>query len=388
MANIDFYLSKLAEIRQRLQWIKDSLNLASPDHNEIGAWIQERCNYFESEISIIDKLIQQANLAYLPRIRTKHIHLENELLSVSNYVGILLREGHLEKKISKLVLRICHECKFPVADFLVTFEREGPAVSMGPYFNPIFYVRDESLASAYSWIGLFHEIGHIIVRHNRNPIIESLVNVVRSHYSNSRLSVGPVDQDSRRRLEEAINGAEKYWTEGRQDIRLEELFCDCFATFACGVAYLYSWLDFGVSFEEYPKFVKIYDEHPPFFARFEACWHILPGDLRGSRSGELLKKLWEDYSRTCFQVTNPHMEYGTVCNLDLLNQLAEKSVELIKKYWAVLSQWNQASSSAPMDIKVDETLASILNKLVVLLLHDCENYPKLENVIIQSILEE
>ncbi|MFX0200266.1 MAG: hypothetical protein ACFFCW_29455 [Candidatus Hodarchaeota archaeon] len=388
MANFDFYSAKAVLLRQRLQWIKDSWREANPAHNEIKLWIQERYDFFEPEISRIERLIQRRNPAYLPRIKTIHSLLEQELLSVSNYIGIMLREGSNETKMSKLIRRMCHESEFQVRDFLVTFTTlEGPAIIIGQPFNPIFYVTDESLACPYSWIAFFHEIGHVVVRHNREDIIESLIRIVRDHFRQAKVAIGPIDDPSRQRQEAALDEAEKYWTEGKNYLRLVELFCDCFAAYACGLAYLYFWLDHGISFEEHPKDIDSRDEHPPFFARFEACWHILPDTIKDSDSGANLKSLRRDYLSTSSQATNPELEYGTVCSRSLICSLADAAVEQIQRLWSSLSQWSNPPTDNPQ-LKIEEPLASTLNTLVFLLLHDSASYPQLEKRITQGILEK
>lgn len=385
MANFNFYRAKTFEVKQRLQWIRESLKHSKSDHREIKVWVQGRCDFFESEISKIDKIIKKANPLYLPRIKTDHILLEEQLLCVSDYVGALLRERAYERKFSKVIKTICDECKLPAKDFLVALG-DGPAITMGRTLNPIFYARDESLGSAYSWLSLYHEVGHIVTRHNRRPIIESLVSAVRNHYSDERASIGPVDQSSRRRQEKAIDEAEKYWTEGKNDVRLEELFCDCFATFACGIAYAHFWLDYGISVIKRPKFVEPCDEHPPFLARLESIWRVIPEKIKASSTGRLVKDLWEDYLKVSYPNTNPDLEYGTVCHEDLIYGLADKCLELIKEYWPSLKQWDQLPLAEPTKIKSSELLTLALNGLVALLVHDPENYSKLERQITQNKL--
>lgn len=385
MANFNFYRAKTVEVKQRVEWIRESLKHSKTVHREIKLWIQGRCDFFESEISKIDKLIQKSNPAYLPRIKTSHILLEKELFCVSNYIGIMLREGPYEKKYSKVIRAICDECGLSTKDFLVALG-DGPAISTGQILSPIFYVRDEFLASAYSWISLYHEIGHIVAHNNRQPIIESLVKVVRNHYTDVRASIGPVDQASRRRQESAIHDAERYWTEGISDIRLEELFCDCFATFACGIAYAYFWLDYGVGFVEHPKYVDPCDSHPPFLGRLESSWRVLPEKIKASNTGKFVRDLWEDYVKISYQNTNPDLEYGTVCHQDLICMLTDKCLELVRRYWPSLKQWDQLPPPDPMKMKSNELLASALNALVALLIQDPENYSKLEKQIIQNKL--
>jgi len=387
MANLDFYRAKAVELRHRLQWIKDALKEVNERHPEIKRWALDLCTQSESKISRMEVILQHGNIAYIPRLKTDHILLERDLFCISDYVGVMLREGHYETRFANVIRRFCRETGFNQSDFLVDFTPIGPAVSTARHgAAPIFYVRDESLASAYTWIGVFHEVGHIGVHSDRRRIIEPLMRIVRDHYGRARTSIGPVDPQTREQLESALNLAERYWTEGSNDTRLEELFCDCFATYACGLAYLYSWLDHGVSFEEKPKFVNLCDDHPPFSARLEACWHIVPESLRTAELATMLKGLWDTYSQISFATSNPDLDYGIACQQDLLHNLAKKSVELIHQHWSALSHWDQEPKATPEKIKGNQPLASILNNLVAVLFRDPTRYRESEERIINLIM--
>ncbi|MBW1799995.1 MAG: hypothetical protein JRJ85_04615 [Deltaproteobacteria bacterium] len=388
MANLDFYRSKVAELKLRLQWIKDSVNGKNNGHNEIERWIHEQVNEFEAKIALMELIVQRGNAAYLPRLRTDNILLERGLLCVSNYVGLFLREGEYEREFSSVIQRLYDESGLPLTDFLIAFTTilNGPGVSVGNPSLPIFYVRDESLVSAYSWLGLFHEMGHTAVRHDRTRIIEPLVQIVREHHNRERAAIGPVDPQTRKKLEDALNESEKYWTEGYNDIRLEELFCDCFAVYCCGLAYLYSWLDFGVGFEDRPKFINLCDEHPPFSARFEACWYVLSEELKTSDHGKRLSEIWDDYNRSYSGESNPDMEYGTACHERLIKKLAEKSHDLIRAHWPSLPLYKEQPDDSLQKDMGNQSLAADLNSLIAVLFFHPQEYPLFEEKLKKEIM--
>ena len=389
MADFDFYTAKAYQLRQHVKWIKQSLGKTSDRHKEITRWMRERCTQFDAKLALMGKIIRHGNTAYLPRLRTDHMLLEKHIMCVSNYMGIMLREGDYEKKFSNVIRCFCGESGFAVKDFLVGFTTilDGPGISTGEATNPIFYVRDESLASAYSWIALFHEMGHIAVRFDRDKIIKPLARIVIDHFRQARTAIGPVKPGARESTEAALDAAERYWLAGINDIRLEELFCDCFAIYTAGLAYLYFWLDYGVGFEEKPKFIDLCDEHPPFSARFEACWHATPERLRNSEYGLRLERIWNNYMSSTSGTNNPELLYGTACPRELLHRLADASVLLIEHNWPSMHRWDKPPSQGAVDSSINKPLAALLNNLVATLIRSCEDYEKSERRILETVLD-
>lgn len=387
MANFEFYQSKIIEMSQRIEWLKYSVKKANPAHSEIIEWINQLFRHFESEIELIKKLIRKGNSCYLRRVKSKHIVLEQKIMALSMYIGIMARECPQERRISKLVKKISHETGFAVKDFLISLGFQPAIITERPD-NPIFLLQNETIASAYTWISLYHEIGHAMVRQRRSEIINPLVRVVRDYYQAAKADLGPMDEESRKNVEIAFGDAERYWTEGINNIRLEELFCDCFAIYSCGLAYLFNWLDFGVSFLEYPKFINACDDHPPFLARFEACWHILPENLKNSEYGNKITKLREDYLKISFSSSNPCLEYSTVCPHELIRDLSEKSIKLIQEFYTSIKQWDETPPAGPSNIGLDKPLSVVLNCLVATLLIDQKNYLSFEKRVIDQFLKE
>ena len=70
---------------------------------------------------------------------------------------------------------------------------------------------------------------------------------------------------------------------------------------------------------------------------------------------------------TSYNTTNPELEYGIVCNEDLVYKLTEKSAELVNQFSPSLKQWTTPPSHDPKSTKIDKSLAFTLNSLKMML---------------------
>ena len=96
-------------------------------------------------------------------------------------------------------------------------------------------------------------------------------------YSSFRQKAGPLAPGKRAERERTIGKALEYWDEKR----LEELFCDVYATFVTGPAYYFSCVDMAVKSVLEPFHVDVRDEHPPMAARVHVCHGALTSLLTG-----------------------------------------------------------------------------------------------------------
>jgi len=72
----------------------------------------------------------------------------------------------------------------------------------------------------------------------------------------------------------------------------------------------------------------------------------------------------------------------------LIENLAEKSINLIQQFWPSLGQWNESPPSKPENVGMEKPIAEILNGLVALLFSDRDSYREMDRRVLQSLLEE
>ena len=384
MSNFEYYKAKAIDLKRRLQWIEQCIASAGKDHQGILSWLKGTQSKILCELTTIDKLVQKGHPRYLTIIMRKHVVLEMAMWEATLFAGTLMRERINERRIAKVVDKSSRELLIPLNDFLVSIG-DGPAVVIGKSSNPLFHFRDESLGSAYTWVAIIHEIGHVAIRQDRQDILSNLIGIVHQHFRTERNSIGPVNQDRRTQIEKAISSAEDYWTRGSSSIRLEELFCDCFATYTAGLAYIFKLLDLGIWLVDYPRYIDLCDEHPPLLARFEACWHILPDAIKSSDFGISLDKISTDYLALASSKPNPELQYGTVCKEQLINALTDECVRLIRSHWPALQQYQDTPALTSLGNAQDTPLAQILNFLFANMLRDQEAYFRLEEQVIIDI---
>jgi hypothetical protein len=127
------------------------------------------------------------------------------------------------------------------------------------------------------------------------------------------------------------------------------------------------------------------DEHTPFSARYETCWHILPESLKQSKSGAKIKQINSDYLDTASKKSNPYLQYGTVCKDILIKSLSEMSANLINSFWPSLKQFDEEPLPEDLTNLTNESLSKVLNMIVGTMLNEQSAYEEREKKVIREI---
>ncbi|NEQ68804.1 MAG: hypothetical protein F6K21_25545 [Symploca sp. SIO2D2] len=138
--------------------------------------------------------------------------------------------------------------------------------------------------------GLYHELGHDVFQ-NFKEIANNLDTKVKFYFNELRQKSGPIDPERKIERNRNIDEALQYWNTDR----LNEIFCDIFGTFACGVAHYGSCIDMGLRSGQNPYEVNFSDEHPPLSARVSACYKALTLTQQAENTVTILHRAWENY---------------------------------------------------------------------------------------------
>ncbi|MBZ5497774.1 MAG: hypothetical protein LAP85_15330 [Acidobacteriia bacterium] len=206
------------------------------------------------------------------------------------YLPTLLQEGDEERAVSRIISRLLDQLHVPhLADQVVSFSR---ALSMYPGVpeHPIFFMPRYTRATLLDWTGLYHEIGHAV--HQKFPEIGGSLSNVVLLYCQRQLRHAPALSTSQLdKRAERLRQTLLYWNK----YRLEELFCDIFATVVAGPAHLMSWVDISLTSPRDPYRFDPADEHPPNAARTQACMLALDEIYADAPLRRSICRLWEDF---------------------------------------------------------------------------------------------
>jgi hypothetical protein len=333
MPTFEYYLSKINEFNARVRYLRSQFALLTDDSHPI--LINEIANILtqcDSEIKNAERILATGHQSYLPRLREIYLGVYAGLEKVNTfYIWPLLTERQEEKQVYHLINKACQECGYPsIKDSLTKLGHRFPAVILFNLECPIFHFPSDIGNSIRWWPVIFHEIGHLLARLYRDSILKVLIGLVQQHFTDATLAGSHLSSSARNALSISIQRSLRYWID--RELRVEEVFCDCFAVYMCGLSYVYTWIDIAIALDERPKELKIADPHLPTAARFYICWKTLPVNLQNSNIGREIYALWEAYekkSRPAANLDSKLVEYDIACSDDLITKLADECIKVI-----------------------------------------------------------
>lgn len=270
----------------------------------------------------LKKLPPEARLRKFKRI-VAHI----DMLEVSGFAA-LNRANDDDKHLNILIERIGHEINYPSLPPVVTLLSQSYY-----YISSILGLLSVPLGEADSLLhipDLYHELAHPLVGQRYEPRVQpfrlglvhgltAVENYIAAELAREDRSRGPLA------LRHYLTNWMKSWTESW----LEELFCDLFATYTLGPAFVWSHLHLCVKRGMNPFATPLYvpTSHPADDARMTV---MLQGLRRigFSADAERIAARWQEFLKIGNYRPEPefHRCY-TQQLLDVLSQLAYESVD-------------------------------------------------------------
>jgi hypothetical protein len=272
-----------------------------------------------SALDRLDRLLQQSD-GMVRRYGLPILHtLEADIRGVAEYILPALEgETDTDRRIRALLLKAARESGLSwVSDVRVRLDRPCASLPLVPGIPFMFGPSDQS-ETLIGLPGFFHEFGHSLYR--TEGVFDAIRSVLSRHFEDIATESGPQSYEKGAAWDRRLDAAQHYWTRAR----ISEAFCDVFATYVCGPAYLATAVDLGISLGK-KSYQVGEDVHPPWEARVSLCKLALTSsDLQSDTTSAILST-WDTY----VQGTVPTAEYSLACSQDLLQELVAESVRQI-----------------------------------------------------------
>lgn len=274
-----------------------------PRARELGVYFPSLATVAQREI---DQLLKELDYLYtdadyndpknLRRKFQKFKSLSNKLSEIENVViAAMSRKASDDEFVNKLLLEICKEINYPLQTPVASCLSQK-YYHIYPEYNLICIPLLESEFVLHI-ADIYHELGHPLVSMYTNPKLQAFQNNLG--YFNNEVSKY-FDAEIKRR--ELVRGIEKdfdpiyVWKDSWLEKWSIELFCDLFATFMLGPAYLWSNLHMCTKMHwevfKVPTFQK--SSHPPGEARMRAALYGL--ELTGySAEKAIIQAKWDEF---------------------------------------------------------------------------------------------
>ena len=341
--------AKISEFTEKLAYQRRILIdlLARGDHQILVLRLGDLCTEAEQ---LLDRTRRGFSLN-LPQLFRRHqinltrIRTSLELLE-EWYLPALLQEGHEERAVSRVITRVLAQLQiYHLADHVVSFSRSLSTFPRVPG-HPIFFMPRYTRTCIIDWTGVYHEIGHSV--YQQFPQISAELARAVLEFCQEQLRRGPALSTSQlNRRAERFRQTLLYWN----TYRLEELFCDVFATLVAGPAHLLSWVDVSVTTKQNPYGVDLTDEHPPNAARTDACMLALDDGYADAPLKRSISDLWDNFLNR--RAKPP--QFNQLCPFALIMRIVESARTAVVRLGIPLFQRTLSSPPASLaDEKLDD----------------------------------
>ncbi|MTK10839.1 MAG: hypothetical protein F8N39_01580, partial [Clostridiaceae bacterium] len=182
---------------------------------------------------------------------------------------------------------------------------------------PIIYAPIQQFNSLSGLSIFYHEFGHNVIA-KFPEITTNLLRIVYTHYDELKQNVGIMNPQQRDQRNEQIGNAIRYW----DNTKLNELFCDIFATYICGPPYYYSNVDFAIKIDSDIFNVEKPSTHPCWAVRVRSSYNTLLDVHKTDEVVEVTKRSWEEHKKNFSK--GPFFEL--FCSELLVNKLIHQSI--------------------------------------------------------------
>ena len=291
--------------------------------------------YFASLATIanreIEQIMQQLDYVYNDddyndpvNIRQKYYRfkqLSGELANIENVViAAMSRKSKDDEYVNELVDQICKEINYPLQTPVASCLSQK-YYHIYPYYNLLCIPLLES-EFVLHLPDIYHELGHPLISMD-NPKVEPFRNnlgyfnvEVRKYFD------AEIKRRARNKTNANIFDPIHVWKDSWLENWSTELFCDLFATFTLGPAYIWSNIHMctKMSWDVYrlPSFKKA--SHPPDEARMKTVLYGLKQIGFVNEAAEILKK-WEEFKDIVKPVKPP--EFSVAVPEKLLHLAAD-----------------------------------------------------------------
>jgi hypothetical protein len=370
-------------ILERLSWQINNLESGGKHHLHLRNRLKQRIKSARSSLKNLERVLKLSASDSTHSRGLENIHLiEFEMYFINEYLVALKSESSASLALRKSIVLIIQRLGFPwVKDVVVKLDSQ---LAINPlYDTPLFFIPSRERLSLLEVPGIYHEVGHNFFSANRDTVSQELNQVVDSYISKLLSRSDSFYKNQKLAFKEKVENIKLYW----QHERLEELFCDIFATWACGISHYVSCVDMGLLHQDPPHEVSMGTPHPSMASRVFVCFEVLIQRQQLNEITQLALKMWSDH----LNLFPESPDHRFICDQLLLKNLTEISIELIQQILPATKQYNElnfigkSTSSISAKLAAEPTLEEILYKSAQVLLQTPERYVSWESKTLNSL---
>ncbi|MDJ0553457.1 MAG: hypothetical protein QNJ68_03270 [Microcoleaceae cyanobacterium MO_207.B10] len=384
MANLEYLKAKTTEYAVIISRIKrefETLAHKKVEHKWLIEYLQNKLQNVQSLHNRLKSIVNTntENRKIFNRAVTNIHNIENSISSINYYyLPALQKENSADLRLRELLLSSAKRFSMFWLEDIIICSYQPLAIFPVPPEAPIIFSPPQQAISLLEMPGLYHELGHDVFQKFKE-ISDRLKKATSSYFDKLSSQSGPLNPGTKNHQKQEIDEALDYWdTE-----RLNEIFCDIFGTFTCGIAHYVSCIDMGIRFKENPYNVDLRDEHPPLSARVYVCYQTLTTAQKNEKTTIKAKKSWDKYTNN----NHKSFDFNLICAEPLLNRIVEIAILSINELLPGCKGYKTPLIDDSEIEKIPDNilLEDILNQAAKILLNYPELYKDWETKIFKAL---
>lgn len=344
-AALDLTLARLTKSQQAL----------AREHQGFNAWLADLIGWLTDRKTLVDTAIsigaESTALLALREFERYRLQLETVWIPALEFE----RDEH--KRVARLIHRLANEIGISYFEDILTVIGQSWAVRP-PAQLPLFYVPMYQDQTLFECAVLYHEFGHTLSRTCK--AVETLHQAIAQHFQGilaSSIKGKPEQVEAQRKQ---IAACALYWNEER----VEEIFCDLFATHVSGPAFVCSWLDLTTRLERKLYRVDETDVHPPDGFRADACLRFVQTRWDQHPLMQWARSFWAKQRGPGGGAPGDAVPYHIVCSDQVLDLIITTTRQIL------------------LDLQIPRFDDDLLDVSSLSRFHDCTSLVKLMNVAV------
>ena len=229
---------------------------------------------------------------------------------------------------------------------------------------PIFYLPRYQQRTLIDLADVFHEFGHNVLKGNQS-LHRPVLMAISDYFANNPTPDGL-----------------QYWQDASFGAnRVEEMFCDIYATTIGGPAYAYAWIDL-VMRSSYQPFERLPYAHPPHAFRADTCLLALEPHYGNDALFGDIQTWWENYKR---RYAGYSQNDAPIFSNTLSRQLITATQQALQGIGVSIYQQPLLTPYGALRLRRTADILRLLNAALVVHLRRPERYEKWETERLKAI---
>jgi hypothetical protein len=339
------------------------LRAANPDHAVLLNYLDQEYKRAEGKLSLLEAVVALNDPNFGKHADKLSHDLSRYIVPTANYyiAGLKCQVPH-GRQVRKVLLHLCQRLRLDwIEDILTCLHRDMAILAeyRGLFTIPVFFGPPYLFETILEVPGIHHEFGHSVFAKDE-VFRQDLSAIVKTHFAQLKQQHAPISPDQKALRDKELDGAAASWG----GLWLTEIFCDLFASYVCGPAYLASMVDLGRA-RGFPPFTLASNSHPPNGARVQAAYLALSDQQRQHPTILKIYAAWQNFTNNF----TPGQDYRLRCSEEILKALAQEVYALIARHLPDVPRYEKipADLAAARNVQTGIPLEELINAGVSIL---------------------